>query len=146
MLRTVVHCFVRLWYISSAYYTLTNVFGFCQEGDGVEDTLLSLTSLELHLFIAVLHIHGRTQHHGGAVGGVSSAAGGAAASMAAALGAISQQGAPAVMKVANVFMLCDMLVEVFKQNVSIVVHIKAPCISGHNIFSLTPYFPLLSCF
>ena len=83
----------------------------------MEDALLGLTSLELHLFIAVLHIHGRTQHHGGASSGGSGGSG--VGGGAAALGTSSQPGAPAVMKVANVFMLCDMLVEVFKQNVSI---------------------------
>lgn len=97
-----------------------------QEPEGVEDTLGGLTSLELHLFISVLHIHGRTQHHGASTGGGAGGSGGGIGA-GVALGTSSQYGAPAVMKVANVFMLCDMLVEVFKQNVSVSFSCISPC-------------------
>jgi hypothetical protein len=90
----------------------------------VDDLLAGLSALELQLFIAVLHEHGRNQQGGGG--------GGAAASG----GALNVSSRPLVMLVSRVLLLCDMLVEVFKQKVAIDF---PPCIVSARV----PYKQLL---
>jgi hypothetical protein len=80
----------------------------------VDETLSSLSSLELHLFISVLHVYGRSQQ-GGANGGASSANNGTGTtSSVIASGSCSK---PLVMLVEKVLSVCDMLTEVFRQKV-----------------------------
>lgn len=79
-----------------------------QEPENIDEVLVSLSSLELHLFISVLNVYGRSQQ-----GGAGSSAGSA---LSTTVG-ISSSSRPLVMLVDKVLAVCDMLVEVLKQKV-----------------------------
>lgn len=89
----------------------------------MEDTVLGLSILELRLFVAVLHLHGR-HLQGSASSGGSSGSGGAnagggssAATGAATAGKSGGDNCAVAMVVRQALTVCDMLVEMFKQKV-----------------------------
>jgi hypothetical protein len=67
--------------------------------------LAGLSTLELHLFISLLHLHGSKQ-----VGGAGSGAAGGG-------GGVTTTSTTKLLLVSSVLNVCDMLVEVFKQQV-----------------------------
>ena len=85
--------------------------------------MLGLSILELHLFVAVLHLHGRhlqgSASSGGSGGsgsnGVSNGTNGA--SGAATAGKSGGDNCAVAMVVRQALTVCDMLVEMFKQKV-----------------------------
>lgn len=91
----------------------------------MEDTLQGLSILELHLFVAVLHLQGRHLHGsagrgGGGGGAVAPSAAGSSASASSGLNSSSSSGeVNGTMFVHQVLQVCDILVEMFKQKVSL---------------------------
>ena len=89
--------------------------------------VLGLSILELHLFVAVLHLHGRhlqgSASSGGSGGsgsnGVSNGANGV--SGAATAGKSGGDNCAVAMVVRQALTVCDMLVEMFKQKVCVTV-------------------------
>jgi len=89
-----------------------------QEPDSVEDAVLGLSILELHLFVAVLHLYGRKlQGSASAGGGGAGGAGAASSGGGATAGRVGD--AEVTMMVSQVMKVCDMLVEMKKQKVYI---------------------------
>lgn len=82
----------------------------------MEDTVLGLSILELHLFVAVLHLYGRKLQGSASAGGSGGGAGaGVASSGSATAGRVGD--AEVTMMVNQVLKVCDMLVEMKKQKV-----------------------------
>lgn len=89
--------------------------------------MLGLSILELHLFVAVLHLHGRhLQGSASSGGGASSSSGGVVSNSAngttnAATAAKSggDNNCAVAMVVRQALTVCDMLVEMFKQKVCV---------------------------
>ena len=89
--------------------------------------MLGLSILELHLFVAVLHLHGRHLQGSASSGGGSGSSNGVAsngtngASGTATAGKSGGDNCAVAMVVRQALTVCDMLVEMFKQKVSHIV-------------------------
>lgn len=90
--------------------------------------MLGLSILELHLFVAVLHLHGRhlqgSANSGGSSGsggggsvGTSGSSNSSTVASSATAGKSGGDSGVAAMVVGQALTVCDMLVEMFKQKV-----------------------------
>jgi len=93
--------------------------------------VLGLSILELHLFVAVLHLHGRHLQGSASSGGSGSGSGGGngvasngtnGATGTATAGKSGGDNCAVAMVVRQALTVCDMLVEMFKQKVCNIVN------------------------